>query len=118
MIHGMQYQSMVLWVRTQIGFVQNRIEDAQPGLAITISLFTKIVAQTQKALRGDRGGGTVDRFELVEWIRTFCLPVAKIVELRRRGVPVGNSIGGTGMIDIKIASCLCCFQEWGSDALV
>src|SRR5437870_3053852 len=94
----------MLRIRAEIRLVQNRIEDAQAGLTISSSFCAHVVSQAQETLRSDRGCGTVHRFKIVEGIGCSRSPITETMQLRRRGVPIGNPISRTGVIDIEVTS--------------
>ena len=62
-------------------------------------------------MRGNGGGGTIDRLVIVEWIGVLFGEVAELVGIERAAVPIRHAVLGGVAIDVEIAGGLGGFEE-------
>src|SRR5919106_6946187 len=96
MVDGVEQQSLVRRISTQVRRIEQDIERLESGLRVAIPALAAGIEQSPKseqALRGDCGRRTVDRLVIVEGISPSRLPVAEGGEARCARVPVGNAVG-------------------------
>ncbi|MDB6027473.1 MAG: hypothetical protein JWM68_3696 [Verrucomicrobiales bacterium] len=98
MVNGMEQESFVGRVGREIRVGEEILREGQAGLQIFfagVAAFgaDQIMAETNQALRGDGGGGTVDRLVFVEGIGGTREVITHLGETGRAVVPIGNAIG-------------------------
>src|SRR5690606_37157990 len=76
-----------------------------------LALGGKIRAEPQGTLRGDRGGGAVDRLVCVERSRVLLRVVAELVAVERHAVPIRDAILRGIAVDVVVARGACGFEE-------
>jgi hypothetical protein len=89
----------MLRIQTQIGLIQQRINNRQPGLPVNFSLLfltgiLKVFSQSQQALGGNGCGRAINGFIVIERIRSFVQIVSEFMKQRSTCIPIGNAILG------------------------
>src|SRR6266704_572242 len=93
----MKDQALVLRVGGKIWLFEDAPRDAQAGLAVApanilVAFCGEVIAEADEPLRGNSGGGAVNRLPLVERIGGPAKVIAEPMEIRRPGVPHRHAV--------------------------